>query len=65
MQKNFHVLDIKTGKVVWDLPDCENVFFAGQLAASLKSVEFEYRKIKMRKPDESESDFEADNSDED
>ena len=62
MQKNFHVLNIKTGEVVWDLPNCEKIFFAGQLASDLKSVEFEYRKIKLRQPDESESDFEADAS---
>jgi hypothetical protein len=58
------VLNIKTGEVVWDLPNCENVFFAGQLAADLSSVEFEHRKIKLRKPDEEESDFEAEGSDE-
>ena len=63
IQKNFHVLNIKTGEVVWDLPDCENVFFAGQLASKLKSVEFVPRKIKLRKPDESESEFEAEGSD--
>jgi len=48
MQKDFHVINIKTGESVWDLPDCENVFFAGQLASKLKSVEFSQRKIKLR-----------------
>ena len=29
MKQNFSVLDLKTKKVVWDLPDCINVVFLG------------------------------------
>ena len=64
MQKNFHVIDIKTGKSVWNMGACEKVFFAGQLASDLKSVQFIKRKIKLRKADEQDSDFEEEASDE-
>ena len=64
MQKHFYVIDMSTGKNVWNMGACEKVFFAGQLASKLKSVQFVKRKIKLRKADESESDFEAEHSDE-
>ena len=64
MQKNFHVIDFKTGKSVWNMGACEKVFFAGQLASNLKSVRFIKRKIKLRKADEPDSDFDEEASDE-
>ena len=29
MKRNFFVIDIKTQELVWELPDCEKVFFKG------------------------------------
>ena len=58
MKRNFFVIDIKTQELVWELPDCEKVFFKGADVRKLGTVDFEDRFLKMRNEDEEESEFE-------
>jgi len=52
------VIDIRSQEIVWELPDCERVFFLGVNAASLDTVEFKDRLIKLRSENEEESEWE-------
>ena len=61
--KNFGVINIQTAEKVWDLPDCEDVFYKGTNAAELDEVEFIDRKIKLRAEDEPETEWESDDED--
>ena len=53
------MLDLKTQKIVWDIPASERVFFLGKDAADLDVIEFKDRKIKNLTKEEGEemSDF--------
>ena len=66
--KDFYVLDIKTQKIVWELPDCEQVFFKGKDAIDMPTLTYVDRQIKHREVDEPEpsdedTDKDADSSD--
>ena len=53
--KDFHVMNFKTGEIVWNIPESEQVFFMGKNAAELEVVEFVDRIKKLRTELEEES----------
>lgn len=58
MVQNFFVIDLANKKLIWELPNCETVFFLGQDSLELNDVDFKDRKEKLRAPDEEQSEFE-------
>lgn len=54
------MINIRTQKKVWTLPDCEKVFFRGSNASEKEMVEFVDRKIKLRNKDDTTYEEEGD-----
>ena len=55
--KDFYVLDFKSGEIVWHLPDCEKVFFAGKNAADCGMMAFVDRTKKLREKGDEEAEM--------
>jgi len=56
--KNWHILDLNTQKIVWELPDCEYVKFSGKNALKLGTLQFKQVKVKNREVGDAPSDDE-------
>jgi hypothetical protein len=54
------VINIRSQKKVWNLPDCERVFFRGSDASGKDIIDFTDRKVKLRGKDEENHDEKGD-----